>query len=99
MLQQWYGDHQDLHSFPTRRSSDLIVPLISHSSNSARSSVIVGTMRLSSRSHVDRAKSGSKAETWKYSSTSTVKWCRIRSSYGESNSLTTDNGWDMQGEI
>src|SRR5438067_7090379 len=22
----WYGDHQDLHSFPTRRSSDLCIP-------------------------------------------------------------------------
>src|SRR6266542_1544486 len=23
----WYGDHRDLHSFPTRRSSDLLPPL------------------------------------------------------------------------
>src|SRR5215207_10470971 len=23
---QWYGDHRDLHSFPTRRSSDPRVP-------------------------------------------------------------------------
>src|SRR5690349_23886215 len=25
---EWYGDHRDLHSFPTRRSSDLVLPRI-----------------------------------------------------------------------